>query len=62
MDTLQKAFTYHKHIVHVIEDKGGEATINKMATNLSKLTMSSAFSGIDTPQIGGLLANATGPL
>jgi hypothetical protein len=55
VNSLQTAFSYHHHIVHVIEDKAGEAKVGEMAYAMGKLTMSTAFSGIDTPAIGGYL-------
>jgi hypothetical protein len=55
---LKTAFSYHRHIVHVVEDKVGEAALNRMTKVLSEVKVSSAFSGIDTPIVAGVFADA----
>jgi hypothetical protein len=50
---LRVAFQFHNHIVHVLEDKAGDAAIARATSQMSNLTMTTAFSGIDTPAVGG---------
>jgi hypothetical protein len=57
VNDLKTAFSYHTHIVHVLEDKAGETKIGEIAHKLGNLSMSTAFSGIDTPMIGGSRCN-----